>query len=366
MKPVEGASRLHVVLVGPLPPPSGGMANQTRQLAQLLTAEGLAVTLVQVNAPYRPAWVGRWRGVRALWRLVPYLLTLWRVCQPGRLVHVMANSGWSWHLFAAPAVWIGRWRGAGVVVNYRGGEAEAFFTHAWRWVGPTLRRAHAVIVPSAFLHTVFARFGTSTRIVPNIIDLERFRPAERRRNPAPQVIVTRNLEPIYGINTALRAFARLREEFPAARLTVAGSGPLRAELEALAVELGLATVVTFTGRLDNERMAELYQQADLMLNASQVDNMPISILEALAAGVPVVSTAAGGIPDLVTDGVHALLVPVGDSAALATAAARVLHSPALAGALRQAGLTLVGQFRWSAVREPLLAIYHDAVPKSGL
>ena len=97
-------SALRVLLVGPLPPPAGGMANQTRQLAELLRAEGAQVEVVQVNAPYRPAWAERLKGVRALFRLLPYLLHLWRGCGRADVVHVMANSGWSWHLFAAPAV----------------------------------------------------------------------------------------------------------------------------------------------------------------------------------------------------------------------------------------------------------------------
>ena len=103
---------LRIALVGPLPPPAGGMANQTRQLAELLRGEGAQVEVVQVNAPYRPAWAEKLKGARALFRLVPYLLRLWQAAGQANLVHVMANSGWSWHLFAAPAVWIATLRGA--------------------------------------------------------------------------------------------------------------------------------------------------------------------------------------------------------------------------------------------------------------
>src|SRR6202022_4669045 len=95
-----------LLLVGPLPPPSGGMANQTAQLAAMLAKEGCRVTVVRVNEPYRPSWVGRIRGARALFRLVPYLFRLARATQSADIVHVMANSGWAWHLFAAPAIWI--------------------------------------------------------------------------------------------------------------------------------------------------------------------------------------------------------------------------------------------------------------------
>src|SRR4029077_16590442 len=95
-------SGLKVGLVGPLPPPAGGMANQTRQLAELLAREGALVPLAQSNAPFRPRFIGQLRGLRGLFRLIPYLVRLWRVAGQVDLLHVMANSGWSWHLCAAP------------------------------------------------------------------------------------------------------------------------------------------------------------------------------------------------------------------------------------------------------------------------
>ena len=225
--------RTVIGLVGPLPPPSGGMANQTRQLARLLAESGLSVELVQVNAPYRPAWVGRLWGVRAAFRLVPYLARLWGCAGRADLFHVMANSGWAWHLFAAPAIWIAHLRGVPAIVNYRGGEAESFLRREARWVRPSLARARAVVVPSRFLERVFAASGIATEIVPNIIDLDRFSPGARQPGRA-HVVVTRNLEPIYDIATALRAFATIRGRYPHASLSIAGSGPLRSELERLA------------------------------------------------------------------------------------------------------------------------------------
>jgi glycosyltransferase involved in cell wall biosynthesis len=354
-----------VVLVGPLPPPSGGMANQTRQLARLLNAEGIEVVLVQVNAPYRPAWTGRLRGARALFRLLPYLAALWRAAGRCQVMHVMANSGWSWHLFAAPAVWIAKLRGIPVVINYRGGEAESFFAGSFAWVRPTLRQVAAIAVPSGFLEEIFRRRGFAARIVPNIIDLEHFAPQVEGRpaDQAPHLVVTRNLEDIYDIPTALRAFARLHEKFPAARLSVAGSGPRREDLERLARELGIAEVTTFTGRLDNADMASLYRSAHLMLNASRVDNLPISILEALASGVPVVSTDVGGIPHLVEHERTALLVSPGDPEAMAEAAGRLWRDRLLSKRLRTAGLALARQYAWCEVRDRLFAVYRDASGK---
>ena len=143
---------VHIGLIGPLPPPPGGMANQTLQLNELLLRDGHRVELVQMNAPYSPAWAGRIPVLRAGVRLLPYLWRLWRVAGKVQLLHVMANSGWSWHLFAAPAIWIARLRGCPVVVNYRGGEADAFLS------GPPIGSVPAcAAAPPCWCHPGFWR-----------------------------------------------------------------------------------------------------------------------------------------------------------------------------------------------------------------
>jgi L-malate glycosyltransferase len=363
------ATRLRIGLVGPLPPPSGGMANQTLQLAKLLREEGIKVELIQVNRPYNPSWIGRLKGIRAVFRLLPYLLHLWRSASEVQLFHVMANSGWSWHLFAAPAIWIASIRGKPVIINYRGGEADSFFNKASFWIKPSLSRAGAIIVPSGFLEAVFAKHSFSTSIVPNIIDLSRFRVETRLEAPLkadfPHIIVTRNLEPIYDNATALRAFGIVRRTFPAAKLILAGSGPERQALESLTTDLGIADAVTFTGRVDNESMAALYHSADIMINPSLADNMPISVLEALASGVPVVSTDVGGVPYLVEHEKTALLVPVQDANAMAGAILLLLNDSARTKQMKKAGIESVQQYTWSNVRGRLLGVYEQVLAESG-
>lgn len=354
------AHSLRLALVGPLPPPFGGMANQTRQLAELLRGEGVAVEVVRVNAPYWPAWIERMPGVRALFRLVPYLVRLWRAAGRNDLFHIMANSGWSWHLFAAPAIAIAKARGKAVVVNYRGGEAEEFFARAFAWVEPSLQKTDAIVVPSGFLCEIFGKRGFATRIVPNIVNLERFA-SSARAHGVPHILVARNLEKLYDNASALRAFALIRQQHPAARLTIAGSGPERDALAALARELGVADAVAFAGRIENSEMPALYQTVSIALNPSLADNMPISILEALASGVPVVSTDVGGVPFLVEDGKTALLVSPGDHEAMARACLRLLAEPELAARLVGAGHNLARSFAWDQVRGKLFAVYNDAL-----
>lgn len=347
-----------VCIVGPLPPPSGGMANQCEQLVRLLRNDGVEVDLVCTNAAYRPVWAGRLPVLRAGFRLLPYLLRLWQAAARAQVIHVLANSGWSWHLCAAPALLVARVRRTPVIINYRGGNADAFFASAPGHVLRMLAGASLRVTPSKFLFRVFARYGLSAEVVPNIIDLSRFAPGGVRSfGDAPHLVVTRNLEPIYDIPTAIRAFARIKDGFRRAHLTVAGTGPELARLEALVADLGLQAAVSFTGRIANADMPALYASADCLLNPSTVDNMPVSILESFASGVPVVSTCAGGIPDLVEHGVSGLLVPVGDPEAMANEAIRVLRDAGLAAGLRQAGLEQAQAYAWPRVRRQWLDAY---------
>ncbi|MCK5481684.1 MAG: glycosyltransferase family 4 protein, partial [Gammaproteobacteria bacterium] len=165
----------------------------------------------------------------------------------------------------------------------------------------------------------------------------------------------------YDIGTALRALRRIHEAFPGARLTVCGSGPERENLMALARELEVGDAVTFTGRLDNNRIAGLYQSADVMINPSLADNMPISILEALACGVPVVSTNVGGVPYLVTHNKTALLVTPGDDKAMAEAVITILSTPALGDSLVKAGYRKIDDYTWPRVRGQLFAVYRSVL-----
>lgn len=353
-------------MIGPIPPPNGGMAMQTRQLADCFAREGIAVTLLAVNPPYSPKWVSKIRGLRALFRLVPYIARLWESAGSAHVFLVMANSGWSWHLFAAPAIWIGSWRGMPVIVNYRGGEAAAFLNRQFRWVVPSLRRATRIIVPSRYLQDVFARFGVVAEIIPNCVNTDVFHPSPRAIAPtaAPRILVARHLEPIYDIGTAIRAFTLVKKQIPKAELHIAGDGPERQNLIELAQSLSLAASVRFHGNLERHAMADLIRTADVLLNPSREDNMPNSLLEAMASGVPIVTTDAGGIPHMIQNEMNGLIVSRADPQAMATGVLRVLQDEGLRKRLISAGLALTFQLTWQEIRRPWMSLF-QALSSSG-
>lgn len=351
---------LNVGLIGPLPPPYGGMANQANQLYQLLQKEeGVTVSFLQTNPPYANKVIEKMKGIRALFRLISYLFKIFQLTSKVDVIHVFANSGWSWQLFSAPVIWIGWLCRTPVIINYRGGEAKTYFDQSIKWVAPSMHKATKVVVPSGYLKQVFSEFGFKVETIPNIINLERFNRIQKvkRNDPVSHLIITRNLESIYGITTAIKAVAIVKKSFPDFKLSIAGSGPQKNQLQALVEELKLEKNITFTGKLTPIEVADLYHQADIMLNPTTVDNMPNSVLEAMACGVAVVSTNVGGIPYIVDDNETALLVEANNSEALADKVIMLLSDPLLHAKLVNNGLKEVQQYAWAHVGKQWLALY---------
>src|SRR5581483_10305348 len=191
----------------------------------------------------------------------------------------------------------GKLYGKKVVINYRSGEAADHLTR-WPSAVRTLRWADRIVVPSAYLADLFARFHLPATVVFNTIELERFRYRERRP-VRPLFVSARLLEPLYNVSCTLRAFALVQQRYPEAQLTIAADGSARHKLERLARELNLRHT-RFIGKVDYQQMPDVLDAADIYLNANDLDNMPSSLIECMAAGLCVVSTNAGGIPYIIT------------------------------------------------------------------
>ncbi len=355
--------KFNIGLVGPLPPPHGGMANQTKQLKKLLEREGIKVDFVQTNPPYYPLFIKNVKFIRAIPRLVTYCIQLSKTAGSVDIFHIMANSGLSWFLFACPAILIAKINNVSVIVNYRGGQAEEFFTKYIYLVQFFLRKVDVVIVPSGFLEKIFDKFGFETKIVPNIINLDMFNNYTHihKTDEKINVLVTRGLEEIYDIQSAIEAAYELQNQYPDLTLTIAGSGPLEQELKNQVRARNLSYTVKFIGKVKNKDMPSVYQDADIVYNPSLVDNMPISLLEALACGVPIVSTDVGGIRYMVEHEKDALLVPPKSPKLAAESIHRILSDNLLKQRLIQNGREKIRQFEWNNIKPTLFSIYESVL-----
>jgi glycosyltransferase involved in cell wall biosynthesis len=287
-----------------------------------------------------------------------YILGLLARCRRYDVLHVFSASYWSFLMSPTPAILLGKLLRKRVILNYHSGEAEDHLKN-WRSALPIVKLADEVIVPSEYLVKVFANFGVSARSIFNTVDTRRFVFRERRE-PRPMFLSNRNLEPLYNVGCAIRAFGLVQAAYPDASLRVIGDGAERLQLEELVRTMGLRNV-RFDGRIPHADMARAYDEADIYLNTPNIDNMPLSIIEAFAAGIPVVTTDAGGIPYIVSDGKTGLIAPRNDPARLAEHAKRLLAEPGLAARITREARRECARYSWPAVRGQWLAAYKDPI-----
>jgi glycosyltransferase involved in cell wall biosynthesis len=350
-------TRLKVAIVGPSLNYVGGQSAQADLLVRLWQNDPeIEMTFIVVDPPLLPGlrWADRIRGLRTILREPLYLFDLWRGLRDVDVVHVFSASYWSFLLAPAPASFFARLRGKKTLVHYHSGEAR---DHLQRFRSGqfVLSRVDEIVVPSGYLVDVFLEFGLAAIPVPNLVDLSQFR--YRRRDPLrPHLVCTRGFSRYYSVDVVVRAFAEVRREFPEARLDLVGSGPLEPEIQQLVRDLKLGGV-NFTGVASRDEIGRFYDAADIFINASWLDNMPVSIIEAFAAGTPVVTTSPECMPYLVEHERTGLLSPVGDEKALAANVVQLLRDPELAHRLAVNARAESQKYTWVVVREQWLKVY---------
>jgi L-malate glycosyltransferase len=334
----------------------GGQGVQAAALLRCLRESGRDVIFVVIN-PRFPRGLSFLHAVpyaRTILNQVLYLPGLVRL-RHADVVHVFAASYWSYLLGPVPAMLVARTLGKRVVLHYHSGEADHHLTGWGPLVHPWLRLAHKIVVPSDYLRQVFARHGYQTRVIPNVVDTSSFR--YRERVPLrPWLVSTRNLEPYYALDNTIAAFAILRERYPGARLTIAGYGGEEARLRRLAAVLS-PDAVQFVGRVEPAAMPALLDEVDIFVNSSVVDNQPVSVLEAFAAGLPVVSTGTGDLANMLRDGETGLIVPSRDPAAMAKAIISLFEDPDRAAMMARRARREVEKYTWAQVGTQWTAVY---------
>ena len=228
-----------------------------------------------------------------------------------------------------------------LVVHFHGFDAsrllrQDFYRRAYR---PLFREAAAVVVPSHFLAERLRAAGCPSvklRVHPCGVDLA-------GRDPVPgepgRVLAVGRLVEKKGPDRTLRAFARVRERCPWARLRMVGEGPLRPACEAEIERLRLHGSVDLLGARSEGQVREEFARASLFVQHSQeaddgdCEGLPVGILEAMAAGLPVVTTRHSGIPEAIVPGECGWLVEEGDESGMAEAMLRLLTDPAEAARL---------------------------------
>ncbi len=335
---------MRVLIVGKGPPERGGIAAMVETLRQRLAADN-EVELLNLTRNEVPR-CGR-MSVQNIRRTLEDSLRVWRAGRGWDIVDI--------HSSLTPLVTVGRAgllalvaraRGARVVVHAHGGNLQSWLDSSSKRLATrvALSAAHGIVAVSRSVHEALADVVGPERVclVDNGIDVERFRPNRRGHQP-PRVLYVGLLTPRKGVVDLLRASELLRSRRVPHELVLVGGTPdegpdAEAEVRAVAGD-----GVVFQGARPHEQMPQVYWEADVFCLASWWEAMPLSVLEAMASGIPVVATRVGDIPRIVEDGLTGILVPPKDPVALADALEIYLTDSPRRRAAGQAGRERVEQ-----------------------
>jgi glycosyltransferase involved in cell wall biosynthesis len=295
-----------------------------------------------------------------LLRLVDILFTIFSKRNQYKIAQVDVYSGLSF-ILQEMTCWALRVVRKPYILTLHGGNLPAF---AKRWPGRVQRlltSAAVVTTPSRYLYEQMLPYAANLLVIPNPLSLDAY--SFRKRNePRPICVWLRSFHKIYNPALGIKVVALLASEFPALTLTMIGpdkgDGSLQ-EAGKLAAQLSVSEKVGFPGLVLKQDVPHWLERGDVFINTTNIDNTPVSVMEAMASGLCIVSTNVGGIPYLLDHEQDALLVPPDDPQAMASAIRRILTENGLAVRLSMNARKKVQQFDWSILLPQWEKLFHD-------
>lgn len=286
----------------------GGISAQIDLLCQSIEAEikSEGVKTLKNESYLTSIYSTKGNPIKRVWLFVKLMFA----ARKYDVLHVHGCSGWG----MVPVVYgviAGKiWRKK-IIVTYHGGGADNYFEKHGKFARRWLMRADEVIVLSGFLKKVFDKYQISCLEIPNIVILREdiYQP---KRSIAPKFISVRHLTELYQIDLIIKAFEQVQKHYPEATLDILGQGECRAGLEQYVKlrekrEEIREGSVRFIGQVPNEKIYDYLRANDVMLSAPKIDNMPVSLLEAMNAGVLVITSNVGGVPYMINHKENGLL-----------------------------------------------------------
>ena len=212
-------------------------------------------------------------------------------------------------------------------------------------------KAKMNVAPSKFLYRVFKNAGfNNLQIIPNAIELDKF-PFKERSSFSPKMLWVRRFQGRYNPMMAIKVLEALKKEYPEAELCMVGpekDGSLQ-KCRAYAEKNDLKVI--FTGKLKKKEWAKVSADYDIFLNSTNIDNTPISVIEAMALGLAIVSTDVGGMKDLIDNKVNGILVPWKDERSMVEAVKFVLEDQENSSRMILNARAKVSNFDWNIIKE---------------
>ena len=283
-------------------------------------------------------------------RLLDMLSTIWDKKNDYQIAQIDIFSGHAF-IWALLSVKLLRLINKPIILTLHGGNLPAFSIHHKNQIRWLLSQANTVTVPSRYLLDTMQSYRKDLILIPNGLDIKRYCYVQRV-SPRPILIWLRSFHKIYHPELAIEVLFRLHKEFPTLRLVMVGpdkgDGSLQ-KTQNLAIKLGLEDFVEFPGAIPKNEVQTWLNRGDIFINTTNFDNTPISVMEAMACGLCVVSTNVGGIPYLIAEGKDGLLVPPNDPELFSKEIVRLLTEPGLAESISINSRKKIELFDWSLI-----------------
>jgi len=293
-------------------------------------------------------------------RLVGMLFTVWNSRKYYQVAQIDVFSGpaFLWAYFSAGFL---HFLHKPFILTLHGGNLPTFSQRYPCAVSKLFGWASAVTSPSTYLLENMKTFRGDIQLIPNGINIEKY-PFRERSSPVPILIWLRAFHAIYNPMLGPNLIAALRKKGIESNLTMIGpdkgDGSLQSTLR-VAEEQNVIELIEVIRGVPKQEVPAALSKGDIFINTTNIDNTPVSVIEAMACGLCIVSTRVGGIPYLLEDGVDALLVPPDDADAMAYAVERILTEPGLAGKLSANARKKAEQFDWSIILPKWRALFED-------
>lgn len=264
------------------------------------------------------------------------------------LIDVFSGSAFKWAELTTALL---RRLGKPVVLILRGGNLPDFSSRHPTRVRKLLSRAERVTTPSSYLLEKMHLYHDDIRLIPNPVPIAEYT-FHLRTAVKPNLLYLRALHKMYNPSMAIDVLELLAETYPDSRLVMVGPDKgdgARQDLMGAIESASRGPNVDVVGAVPKTEVPRYMDEADIFINTTNVDNTPISVIEAMASGLCIVSTDVGGIPYLLTHEHDALLVPPNDPQAMANAIRRILTEPGLAERLSRNARAKAEQFDWSVI-----------------
>jgi len=279
---------------------------------------------------------------------------LWKTLTIGRKVNYILIDTYStsafWYAYMTGQ--LASLSGTKYIPILHGGDLPKRLVRSKRACGKLFKNSYSNVAVSGYLQHEFKKRGYKTIVIPNSIDINKYS-FRLRDHPKPRLLWVRSFHRQYNPNMAADALVELLKIFPDAELCMVGpdKDSSRVEFENYVREKGIENHIRISGKLEKEAWIRLSENFSFFINTTNVDNTPVSVIEAMALGMCVISTNPGGLPYLLDDGIDSFMVKPGDSKAMADQINNLINNPQLARSISQKARQKAQSFDWEQVRQ---------------